>query len=122
MSNNYKENHSYLAQQTLGFSPCLGSKSGYQELYPEKEPIFNAIIMAQDAGGELYKIWYGDLELTDGITKEKLILLSGQLDSNLYLYRSSTVNNETFNGRMFPYKDFVVTVCKHRLKLIRNQS
>ena len=115
----HKKDHEFLSSQTLGYAPCLGSKSTYMSTNPNKDPIFNAVIMVQDANGELYKVWYGDLELTDGYFLDKLRFLSNQLESNLYLYKSSTVNNEVFNGRMFPYQSFEATVCKDTGRIAR---
>lgn len=119
MNHEQRKENEYTAKNILGFSPCLGSKSAYRENYPEKDPIFNATIMAQDSNGELYKIWYGDIELTNNETLDKLKLLSELLNSDLYLYRESTINNETFNGRRFPYEHYSARVDKYQKKVLK---
>ena len=63
---------------------CLGSKSGYRNMYPKNEVIFNAKVYSKKAyqkyrdniirdwfEGQETESWYGDLDLT--LDKNRLI-------------------------------------------------
>lgn len=102
----------YHANDILGIAPCLGSKSGYRENNPHSNPVFNSYMMAQNAYGQLEQIWNGDLDLAKEVTLGKLKILARTVKSNIYIYRESTVHNATFNGRMFPYNNYVICITK----------
>lgn len=90
----------------------LGSKSAARQTFPDKDLIFNAQIWAKDddGSGEIRRIHCGDLIVEDH--KEKLEALATQLNTELYVYRESTINNEVINGRMFPYERYSYVVEK----------
>lgn len=101
----------YAFKNALGMGGHFGSKSGYREKYPDRKPVFNAYVTAEKLDSDTglktrtKDIWWGDLELTDMNTLTKLFILSRELDIEIFIYRESTVLNQTMNGREFPYND-----------------
>jgi hypothetical protein len=95
------------AREILG-SPCFGSKSDYLRKFPDRNPVFNAKVLYQRQDGALDECWSGDLELSE--CKPQLLKLADVLNTNLYIYRESTVNNRVFNGARFPYEHWTVAV------------
>lgn len=110
IDDNKKQQNILKARSLLGMNPSFGSKSAYHYANPQGEPVFNATIMAQDKDGELYRVWYGDLELKDENTLGSLKSLAESFGTILYVYRESTVNNSVFNGGMFPYQQYELRV------------
>lgn len=101
-----------LVKAHLG-SAHFGSKSAYRTQYPDRNPVFNAHVLWQDHSGFLQLVHICDLELTE--IKPVLLdlfqdLQTAKLPSSLYIYRESTVHNETFNGRPFPYGAWIIRV------------
>ena len=102
------------AREILGSGRMIThSKSDYYEKNPDCNPIFNAYLLAENDSGELDQIWNGDIESTDTTDLGKLKILARTIKSNLYLYRESTVHNQTFNGREFPYKNPALIITKN---------
>lgn len=88
----------------------FGSKSEFRMAHPDLHPMFNTYLLAQNDNGELEKIWYGDIEMS--IHSGMLKILAKTINSDLYLYKESTVNNQVINGRRFPYENWSVYVSK----------
>lgn len=81
------------------------SKSTYNKVNPENNILWNAYVLTKDTYGLLQLTFVnGDVELNDNDTIQKLKNICSELKQDIYLYRESTVHNETFNGRIFPYK------------------
>lgn len=110
-----------IVKEELGYGMLSHSKSAYREANPGADPAFNAYILWQDERGYLLLVHVADLELTDveRILKVSRKLKSESVPSNLYVYRESTVHNETFNGNPFPYTCWSLAVIHGE---IRKQS
>lgn len=106
------------AREILGHEPSLGSKSDYRSVNPDKKPVFNATLCMMERDGFLRQIWFGDLELT--ACEANLLRLANELKTNVYVYRESVVNNETFNGRRFPYERWTAAVEYKQFKIQEN--
>jgi hypothetical protein len=91
----------------------LGSKSTAHKIYPDKDLVFNGQVWAMERGcGHLHHIHTCDLILNDqAILLEEL---ASQLKTEIYIYRESTVNNQVFNGRVFPYERYDYAIRQNR--------
>ncbi len=94
-----------------GFGGHFGSKSGYRDENPSSDPIFNSYLLTADQKGLLQVVYgSGDIELTSEKQMTALKEICQELRQDLYIYHESTVHNQTFNGRVFPYERYRVKV------------
>lgn len=81
-----------------------GSKSGYRQLYPNNDVVFNANIVIATRG----KIWFGDLDLT--LDTEKLKEISKALSEPLYILREMDARFDNEDKEIAFYKTKAVKV------------
>lgn len=74
--------HTEAITSRLGFQGRMisGSKSGYRDMYPDREPIFNANIITSEG-----KVWHGDLDLVSD--KDTLQSIANSIEENVYVLR-----------------------------------
>jgi hypothetical protein len=83
-----------------------GSKSGYREIYPNHEVVFNANIVLASRG----KVWYGDLDLT--LDSGKIQEISTKLGEPIYVLREMDARFENEDKDIAFYKFKAVKVFK----------
>lgn len=90
----------------------FGSKSFFRKNNQKSEPIFNLKLGKLTESGEIQiiKNMCGDLDILDQSSLNDLINLSKKYQSTFYIYRESTVHNQIFNGRAFPYFDYALKI------------
>lgn len=100
-----------LLLRKVGVGRYFGSKSGYRDQNPKADPIFNSYLLTADNRGLLQVVsGSGDIEITSEAQMNALKLVCEALRQDLFIYHESTVHNETFNGRIFPYESWRVKV------------
>ena len=89
---------------------CFGSKSSYSYAHPNDIVIFNSYVLFKDEDGMLQKVSsFGDLNLSQEETINKIKKLCLVCECSLRIYRESTVHNEVFNGNIFPYEEYTAS-------------
>lgn len=81
-----------------------GSKSGYNEDYPDNLVVFNANIVIESRG----KIWHGDLDVTRDY--ERLEKVSEALEEPLYILREMDARFENEDAGFKYWKSRAVVV------------
>ena len=81
-----------------------GSKSGYQERYPNNKAVFNANIVTETRG----KIWYGDIDLS--IDSVELMGIAKELGESLYILREMDARFENEKQSIEFYKHKAVAI------------
>jgi hypothetical protein len=84
-----------------------GSKSYYQEEYPNNVVIFNANIITKKSG----KVWYGDIDAT--LDFDKLKDIADELKEDLYILREMDARFENEDAGFKFWKEHTKVIIKH---------
>lgn len=71
--------HLFMSNQLMMGRMIGGSKSGYMEMHPDNNVVFNANIIIPSKG----KVWHGDLDVT--LDEENLKKVAKALEEDLYI-------------------------------------
>ena len=83
-----------------------GSKSGYFNLHPKNNVVFNGNIVIENHG----KVWYGDLDIT--LEQDKLQAIANELCRDLYILREYDARFRNENAGMDYWKKHAVETIK----------
>lgn len=108
MNDDLAEQHAEAIEETLGYSGRMISlsKSGYEQCFPERAPIFNANVCL--AAG---KIWHGDLDLT--LDEPKLVELARRVGETVFVLYEHDARFENEDEPLLEKEVYSVTASGH---------